>query len=58
MLGKCPHESLRRALVGDAVHREARGAKAVAEQVLPALHRLRAFVADDYLPAAPPDGAP
>ena len=36
---------------------QARGAKAVAEQVLPALRRLRAFVADDYLPAAPPDGA-
>ena len=35
----------------------ARGAKAVAEQVLPALQRLRTFVADEYLPAAAPDGA-
>lgn len=36
---------------------KARGRQAVAEQVLPALRRLRAFVADEYLPAAPPSGA-
>jgi len=30
---------------------------AIAEQVLPPLRRLRAFVADAYLPAAPADGA-
>jgi uncharacterized protein (DUF885 family) len=36
---------------------QARGRQAVAEQVLPALRRLRAFVADDYLPAAPASGA-
>ncbi|HSM22226.1 MAG TPA: DUF885 domain-containing protein, partial [Rubrivivax sp.] len=36
---------------------QARGRQAVAEQVLPALRRLRAFVADEYLPSAPPSGA-
>ena len=36
---------------------KARGRQAVDEQVLPALRRLRAFVADEYLPAAPASGA-
>ena len=36
---------------------KARGRQAVDEQVLPALRRLRAFVADEYWPAAPPSGA-
>ena len=36
---------------------KAGGRQAIAEQVLPALRRLRAFVADEYLAAAPPDGA-
>lgn len=31
--------------------------RAVSGEVLPALRRLRAFVADDYLPAAPADGS-
>jgi len=34
-----------------------RGRETIAEHVMPALGRLRAFVADVYLPAAPPDGA-
>ncbi|HSQ71711.1 MAG TPA: DUF885 domain-containing protein, partial [Rubrivivax sp.] len=36
---------------------KARGRQAVTEQVQPALRRLRAFVADEYLPAAPTSGA-
>jgi uncharacterized protein (DUF885 family) len=36
---------------------QARGRQAITEQVLPALRRLRAFVADEYLPAAPASGA-
>ena len=36
---------------------KARGRQAVVEQVLPALRRLRAFVAGEYLAAAPPSGA-
>jgi len=36
---------------------QARGRQAIAEQVLPALRRLRAFVASEYLPAAPASGA-
>ena len=35
----------------------AQGRRAVAEQVQPAMRRLRAFVADEYLGAAPADGA-
>lgn len=34
-----------------------RGAQAVAQQVVPALRRLRALVADELLPRAPADGA-
>jgi uncharacterized protein (DUF885 family) len=33
------------------------GRRAITEQVAPALRRLRAFVVDEYLPAAPADGA-
>ena len=33
------------------------GRRAIAENVVPALRRLRTFVADEYLPAAPPNGA-
>jgi uncharacterized protein (DUF885 family) len=36
---------------------QAAGRQAIAQQVLPALRRLRAFVADEYLPRAPADGA-
>jgi len=39
----------------DALKAQAR--KAIAEQVQPALRRLRDFVAGEYLAAAPPDGA-
>ena len=39
----------------EALRAQAR--RAIAEQVLPAQRRLRAFVADEYLPAAPADGA-
>ncbi len=35
----------------------ARAVQAIDTQVLPALRRLRRFVADDYLPVAPADGA-
>jgi uncharacterized protein (DUF885 family) len=35
----------------------ARGARAVSEQALPAVQRLRDFVATQYLPTAPSDGA-
>ena len=34
-----------------------RARRAVTDQVLPAMRRLRAFVVDEYRPAAPPDGA-
>lgn len=36
---------------------QARGRAAVERDVLPALRRLRAFVADEYLPKAPADGS-
>ena len=39
----------------DVLRAEAR--RAIGQQVLPALRRLRAFVADEYLPAAPAEGA-
>ena len=39
----------------DVLRSEAR--RAVEQQVLPALRRLRAFVVDEYLPAAPAEGA-
>jgi uncharacterized protein (DUF885 family) len=35
----------------------ARAREAIATRVLPPLRRLRAFVADEYRPAAPPDGS-
>ena len=36
---------------------QARAARSIADDVLPAVRRLRAFVADEYLPKAPADGA-
>jgi uncharacterized protein (DUF885 family) len=46
----------------DSIAPDARGAlraraqRAIAEQVFPAMRKLRAFVADEYLPAAPNEG--
>ena len=36
---------------------QARARRSIADDVLPAVRRLRAFVADEYLPRAPADGA-
>jgi uncharacterized protein (DUF885 family) len=52
-------EPMRRlpATLGDAAALRAHGRDAIERSVLPAMRRLRAFVADEYLPRAPASGA-